>query len=130
MAEPDEKYYIEILRGAKHTIRFVVLANGRVPAREDFERFTAEDKDKIARALHLVADRDEVRNDQKLKKEEGNIWGIKADSHIRLACFQDGKDWVITEMFRKTGSRWPPVIFLQILLLTQVILGIHIIAGW
>jgi hypothetical protein len=40
------------------------------------------------------------------KKERDSIWAFKS-CQIRIGCFQDGNEWVLTHGFVKKCNNWP-----------------------
>ncbi|MCD4823968.1 MAG: type II toxin-antitoxin system RelE/ParE family toxin [Phycisphaerae bacterium] len=44
------------------------------------------------------------------KKEQGHIWAFKYGQY-RIACYQAGDAWVLTNGFQKKKNKWPKEVF-------------------
>lgn len=96
-------------RGSERTVAFAVDAAGRRQAREFLESSEVTDTEqaRIERVCKQLAQVGRVNNRELFRKEDGEIWGIKAHQ-IRIGAFQVGRTWFLTHGFRKKQDRWPP----------------------
>ncbi len=71
---------------------------GRVPEKE---------QDRLAALFQGMANSG-VLSENKFKNLEasGGIWEFRSGAH-RLLCFQDGRSWVLTHGFKKSGQKTP-----------------------
>ncbi len=98
-------------RGAQRTIEYAVRADGTSPAREFVEGLAIPDQMKLARLFKRLADDGQIRDGEKFKRLERDIWEFKIrtrDTGARVPCFADGKAWVLTHGFLKKEDRAPP----------------------
>jgi hypothetical protein len=75
------------------------------------EDVAASDKDKdklrkLGSLFHQMAQTGRINNRERFKKVEGRIWEFKCFQH-RMACYQDGRFWVLTNGFIKKEDKWP-----------------------
>lgn len=97
-----------VCRGQQRTVAYAVRKDGTKPA----EEFIEEEMDEKAWAkmlamINKLCATGKISNDEQFKKEEGEIWGFKPTSQIRIACFQDGRFWFLTHGFVKKRDKWP-----------------------
>jgi len=104
MAGRSETRLVE--RGAWGAVEYVVLRNGDCPAEEFINSLELPDKAKLARLFRWMAMTGRIRNEEKFKKEQGDIFGFKS-FQIRVGCFQVGQRWLLTHGFRKKKNHWP-----------------------
>lgn len=96
-----------LARGGKLTIVCARRANGSSPAREFIESLDMGDQGKLFAMFQRMADVGQISNRQKFKKLDGKIFEFKS-YQIRMPCFRDGLQWVITHGFVKKRDRVPP----------------------
>jgi hypothetical protein len=88
------------------TVEYVVLRNGQCPAEEFVSALEVSDKAKLARLFQKMATVGRIANEEKFKKESGEIYGFKS-FQIRIGCFRVGRAWLLTHGFRKKRNHWP-----------------------
>jgi hypothetical protein len=93
-------------RGDWGTIEYVVLRNGQCPSQEFVNSLDASDQAKLARLFNKMAMVGRIFNEQKFKKESGEIYGFKS-FQVRIGCFRVGSAWLLTHGFRKKKDHWP-----------------------
>jgi hypothetical protein len=71
---------------------------------EYFDGLKTKDRAKFDALFQRLADTGEIKNYEHFRKEEGDIYCFKRGQH-RLASFQDGADWFISNGFRKKDDR-------------------------
>ena len=97
-----------VRRGPKRTIAWARDATGRRHAKDFLEGGEAPEKHRAAldQAFKVLAEHGRIANEQRFKKESGEIWGFKS-YQVRIGAFQEGRVWYLTHGFIKKQNRWP-----------------------
>lgn len=104
MAGSDEKEVIA--KGPGGSVRWLVLADGTSPGREEFERLTCESQVKVKARCNTLA-----KSTQRLAKEmcrqlKDNVFELKLrHPPIRLFGVRVGDTWWITEVCNKPKKK-------------------------
>jgi hypothetical protein len=86
-----------------------------MPAKAYLDGLSLQDRVGLSAYFQHLADTGEINNQpKKFKHEEGLIWAFKRKGlngrRIRIACYRDGKRWILTHGFDKPAQKlWPPV---------------------
>ena len=100
-----------ITRGSRGTVRYAVRSSGNRPAKPFIEKTQKQFPQKYYRSqgsFQLISD-GKMLTSNKFRKLVAKIYEFKVNS-IRILCFQDGNEWVLTNGFKgKRGSgKCPP----------------------
>lgn len=87
-------------------IECAMCLNGTSPSSDFLRGLRQPELSKVQALLERMADHGEICNREKFKKVKGQIWEFKS-FQIRLLCFQDGKNWVLTHGFVKKQDQIP-----------------------
>jgi hypothetical protein len=93
--------------GTALSVLYAVGSDGASPAKEFVELQEIKDQRKLAVLFQRMADVGELRNREKFKKVEGDIWEFKSHQ-LRILCFRDGPNWILTNGFLKKKDQIPP----------------------
>lgn len=91
--------------GAWGRVRFATDAAGRQPVRAFLESLRDSDRKKVMNILIALADDGTVHNREKFRKERGKIFAVKSHQ-IRIAAFQEGRDWILAHGLTKKQNEW------------------------
>ena len=97
-----------VKEGPMKTVVAAVRSNEKSPARDFLESLWQRDRPaftKFRALFEKIAKTGLIRNTTQFRKEEGDIWSFK-HGQCRIACFQDGRCWVLTHGFEKKRGRW------------------------
>ena len=93
-------------RGGKLTVAYAVCADGSAPGRDFVRELPPPDRAKIERLFRLFAEGGLSFNDEKFKKLAGDLFEFKS-FQIRLPCYFDSGELVVTHGFRKKRDTTP-----------------------
>ena len=96
-----------VATGGWGRVEYARLSNGESPARDFIEGLSDSDRRKLAALFDRMAEVGQIRNLQRFRKIEGDIWEFKSDQ-IRIGCFQEGRVWFLTHGFIKKSDKWRP----------------------
>jgi len=105
---------IIIITGARCRVLCAVRANENSPALKFLTTLQKTER-AVVRKFKILFDRicDVGRLESgNFKKEQGNIWAFKYGQY-RIACYQAGDAWVLTNGFQKKQNKWPQEVFEQ-----------------
>ncbi len=93
--------------GACLEIRYAIKENGKMPAKEFVDdSLSIDERVKVFKLFKVMVDAGKIRNKSKFRSEGDGIFAFKANQ-IRIPCFSDGIDWVVTHGFIKKKDKWP-----------------------
>lgn len=103
----ETKYMVLLADGSKRRVVCARRQNGLPEAMSYIESLGEKDKDKLAALFQRMADFG-LLSENKFKNLEDSdgIWEFRSDEH-RLLCFHDGRSWVLTHGFKKSGQKTP-----------------------
>ena len=96
-----------VVSGSARTIVYAVREGGEMPAKAFYDSLSDTDKTKLLALFKRMADYGVIRSRQRFKKLRGSIYEFKC-GQIRVACFQDGRNWVLASGIRKKTDKWKP----------------------
>ena len=91
-------------KGAECTISCAVCRDGSSPAQEFLDSLDDADKRKLEHLFRMMGTQGRISNEQKFKLLERPLWEFKS-YQIRIPCFQDVNEWVLTHGITKKDSR-------------------------
>ena len=65
---------------------------------------------KLKALFNRLVTHGKIRNEQQFKYIDKEIWEFKCNQ-VRMPCFKDGNDWVLTHGFIKKQNKWPKGMF-------------------
>jgi Phage derived protein Gp49-like (DUF891) len=103
-----------VAQGSWGTVECVVLATGRVPAKEFLSGLDAKTQAPLMVLFQNMANSGSL-SPKRFKKEMGNLSAFRHEigrRQFRFPCFRDGNRWTITHGFIKPGAKnklgkWP-----------------------
>jgi len=93
-----------ILKRAWGEIRYAVLSSGKMPSKDYLESLDWRERIKMESRLENMATNGTIKNNQKFRKLEDEIWEFKSDQH-RMPCFQVSNCWILTHGFVKKSDK-------------------------
>lgn len=98
------------VRGERMRIVYAVTVDGSSPAKGFVEGLSEPDLCKLVNLFKWMADQGQIRNVQRFKPVDGPIYEFKSfqrggANQIRVLCFRDGRDWVLTNGFVKKRDK-------------------------
>jgi len=104
MAGPDDKL---VVRGAWGEIFYASRPDRSRPAEVFYLSLSPVAKAQIATLFKRLADTGKISNRRKFKQVQGDIFGFKTASGVRISCYQDRRCWFLLHGFHKSGDFWP-----------------------
>lgn len=96
-----------VVSGSARTIVYAVREGGEMPAKAFYDSLSDTDKTKILALFKRMADHGQIHNRRRFKKLRGSTYEFKC-GQIRVACFQEGRNWVLASGIRKKADKWKP----------------------
>lgn len=90
--------------GAQRTILWARDASGHFRGEEYFEKLKMADQAKVEALFQRMGDFGLIRNPEKFRPEGEGIYAFKS-FRVRLLCFFDGRDVVITNGYDKKADK-------------------------
>jgi phage-related protein len=105
----ETKALIVLADGPERRVVCALRQNGDSEAMRYIEDLGDKEQDKLAALFQKMANFGKL-SENKFKKlvDSDGIWEFRSDAH-RLLCFQDGRSWVLTHGFEKSGQKTPKV---------------------
>ncbi len=109
MLDPSDEQIVT--RGPERTVAYAIDKNGDMPARDYLESTgrkrgpSAQEAAGLLRSFEMMAAQGKIVNDEKFKKERGEIFGFKK-YQVRVGAFLVGRVWYLTHGFRKKTDKW------------------------
>ncbi len=100
---PDNNLIIKRTWGE---VRYAVRSSGKMPAKKYLESLVKEDRFRLEALFERMATFGKVKNKEKFRKLEDEIWEFKSGQH-RLLCFQVSNRWILTHGFLKKSGKTP-----------------------
>jgi hypothetical protein len=104
MAGPDDRL---VVAGAWCEIRYASRPDRSRPAEEFYETVSVPDQARLVALFHRLAETGKIFDRTKFKQVEGDIFGFKTKSGVRISCYQQNRVWYLLHGFNKRGGNWP-----------------------
>jgi Phage derived protein Gp49-like (DUF891) len=95
---------ILIRTGSLCSLWWVAGSSGRFRAKEYFDSLKDPERAKFAVLFERMASTGTIHNEEHFRKESDNIYCFKRGQH-RLACFRQGRDFMLVHGFRKKSDK-------------------------
>jgi phage-related protein len=100
------EYNNRVLEREWGTIEYAVCTSVKMPAKEFVEGLKIDEQIRLNALFEKMAAVGKIWNKQKFRHLEDAIYEFKS-RQIRMACFQDGRAWILTHGFIKKGAKTP-----------------------
>jgi hypothetical protein len=94
-----------VQEGAWGAVRYATDANGDMPAKEFVDGLDPAERRKVVVLFERIAEKGQIHNREQFKKLRGDIYEFKR-FQIRIACFQEGRNWLLVYGLRKKKDKW------------------------
>ena len=95
-----------VVEGRALCVTFAVRSDGSRPAATFLEGCSNSDQAKLIALFERMAEHGRIHHPEKFKKLKDDIWEFKS-FQIRMPCFRDGQEWVLTHGFTKKKNKTP-----------------------
>ena len=104
MAGPDDKL---VVKGAWCEIRYASRPDRSRPAEVFYLGLSLIQRAQLDTLFKMLVENGRIFNRRKFKQVEGDIFGFKTASGIRISCYQVQRCWYLLHGFHKSGDFWP-----------------------
>ncbi|MCH7791285.1 MAG: type II toxin-antitoxin system RelE/ParE family toxin [Planctomycetes bacterium] len=103
VADRDEDFLV--CRGRLRVIRFANVDGVPSPAKEGLSELPEKIQNAFKKRFLRLCEDGRLPKPRQIQQLDDVIWELKHDSGWRISAFQQGKVWLLANVFRKPGKR-------------------------